>query len=163
MLRSLLVAAVLLAPALLRADETPTAAFERQLGDATGSSDVTVVHLWAPWCANCKAELSHSGWSTFIAANPKVHFIFVTVWNETDGREVLQRNGVGAEPNFRLLHHPNGSRKQGEAMTELLGQPVAWIPTTWVYRQGRLCYALNYGELRFPMLQQMIQDTTDAW
>ena len=128
MLRNLLVAGVLLAPAFLRADETPTAAFERELAGATESEEVTVVHLWAPWCSNCKSELSNSGWSKFIAANPKVHFIFVTIWNEADGHELLQRNGVGAEPNFRLLRHPNGSRKPGEEMTELLGQPVSWIP-----------------------------------
>ncbi|HEY1764511.1 MAG TPA: thioredoxin family protein [Opitutaceae bacterium] len=163
MLRSLVVAGALLAPAFLQADETPTAAFERQLAEATESADVTVVHLWAPWCSDCKSELSHSRWSMFIAANPKVHFIFVTIWNEADGHELLQRNGVGAEPNFRLLHHPNGSRKPDEEMTELLGQPVSWIPSTWVFRKGHLYYALNYGELRFPMLQQMIQDSTEAW
>jgi hypothetical protein len=26
-----------------------------------------------------------------------------------------------------------------------------------------LFYALNYGELRFPVLQQMIADSSDTW
>jgi hypothetical protein len=59
--------------------------------------------------------------------------------------------------------HPNTSRKKDERMTQFLGEPVTWIPSTWVYRDGTLRYALNYGELRFPMLQQLVQDTSDAW
>ena len=89
--------------------------------------------------------------------------MFVTVWNPTDGRAVLEKNGVGAERNFQLLLHPNGSRKKGEQMKELLGMPVTWIPTTWVYKDGRLRYALNYGELRFPILKQLIADSADSW
>lgn len=122
-----------------------------------------MVHFWAPWCPNCKAELANGGWSGFIAANPGVDFIFVTIWNTADGHEVLAKNGVGAEKNFQLLLHPNGSRKRGEKVAGFLGMPISWIPTTWVFRDGKLCYALDYGELRFPMLQQLIADSTDKW
>jgi hypothetical protein len=76
---------------------------------------------------------------------------------------MLAKFGVGAEPNFQLLLHPNGSRKKGEKVTELLGMPVSWIPTTWIFRDGKLRYAMNYGELRFPMLQQLIRDSSDTW
>jgi thiol-disulfide isomerase/thioredoxin len=165
MTRSLLLAcaAAVLVSAPLRAQESPAAGIERQVAEAVASSRVTVVHLWAPWCPNCRAELAHGAWSAFIAANPGVHFVFVTVWNPADGREVLERNGVGGEPNFTLLLHPNGSRKRGEKMAELAGLPVSWIPTTWVFKDGRLCYAMNYGELRFPMLQQLIEDSSASW
>lgn len=146
-----------------RAGDAPTDALEQQLAGATRSGKVTVVHLWAPWCGNCRSELAGGAWSRFIDENPDVTFVFVTVWNATDGREVLEKNGVGAEKNFQLLHHPNGSRKKGEQMTGLLGMPVSWIPTTWVYKDGRLRYALNYGELRFPILKQLIADSTDSW
>jgi len=146
-----------------RAADPASAAFEQRLGDAVKSEKVTVVHLWAPWCPNCKAELSQGGWSTFIAANPQVNFVFVTVWNPSDGHELLAANGVGTEPNFQLLLHPNGSRKRDEKVTELLGLPVSWIPTTWVFRGGKLRYALNFGELRFPMLGQMIRDSSETW
>ena len=44
-----------------------------------------------------------------------------------------------------------------------LGIPISWIPSTWVFRQGKLRYAMNYGELRFPMLQQLVRDSSDAW
>ena len=29
--------------------------------------------------------------------------------------------------------------------------------------RGKLRYALNYGEIRFPMLQQMVDDSTSKW
>ncbi len=158
----LLVLSLVLAGAVRGADPA-TAAFEQRLAEATRSEKVTVVHLWASWCPNCKAELSGGGWSGFISANPDVNFIFVTVWNSSDGRELLAANGVGAQPNVQVLLHPNTSRKRGEKMTELLGMPVSWIPTTWVYKGGKLRYALNYGELRFPMLGQMIKDSMESW
>jgi len=166
MIRSLLhcaaAAALLAAPA--RADDKPApASVEQQIADATRSERVTVVHFWAPWCPNCRAELAGGGWSGFIERNPGVDFVFVTIWNAADGREVLEKSGVGAEPNFRLLLHPNGSRKRGEKVSEVMGMPISWIPTTWVFREGKLRYALNYGELRFPMLQQLVKDSSDSW
>jgi hypothetical protein len=41
--------------------------------------------------------------------------------------------------------------------------PLSWIPTTWVFKGGDLRYALNYGEVRFPVLQQMISDSLSGW
>ena len=163
MLRRTLLSCLLaaaLAPVLHAQD---AASVEKQILDATRSEKVTVVHLWAPWCSNCKSELANGAWSAFIDANPDVKFVFVTVWNPMDGRELLAKNGVGAEKNFQLLLPPNGSRKKGEKLSSLLGMPITWIPTTWVYKDGILCYALNYGELRFPVLQQMIADSSNPW
>ena len=37
------------------------------------------------------------------------------------------------------------------------------IPTTWVYRAGKLRVAFNYGEIRFPVLQQMVDDARAEW
>jgi thiol-disulfide isomerase/thioredoxin len=165
MIRSLLMAC--LAAGLLtraaRAADPAASAFEQQLSEAVKSPDVTVIHLWAPWCPNCRAELADGGWSGFIAANPRVHFVFITIWNPTDGREVLGKNGVGAEGNFQLLLHPNTSRERGRKVDELLGMPISWIPTTWVFREGKLRYAMNFGELRFPILQQLIKDSSESW
>jgi hypothetical protein len=92
-----------------------------------------------------------------------VNFIFVTIWNKADGRELLEKNGVGGQPNFSLLLHPNTSRERGSKVSEVLGLPISWIPTTWVFRDGKLRYAMNFGELRFPVLQQLIADSTDKW
>lgn len=156
-----LLALLLLSPfARAQSGLTPV---DQRLEAAVRSPDVTVVHLWAPWCSNCKSELSSGGWARFLADNPKVHVIFVTVWNPADGRDTLERYGIGTQPNLELLLYPNNSRKKGEKVTALLGLPVSWIPTTWVFKDGQLRYALNYGELRFPILQQMVADSTSDW
>jgi thiol-disulfide isomerase/thioredoxin len=155
--------ALLVVGAVARATGAPAGSLEPRLAEAVKSQRVTIVHFWAPWCPNCKAELAQGGWSGFIAAHPDVDFIFVTTWNATDGHEVLAKYGVGAESNFTLLQDPNGSKKRGEKTSSLLGLPISWIPTTWVFRDGRLRYALNYGELRFPTLGQLIADASDQW
>jgi thiol-disulfide isomerase/thioredoxin len=146
-----------------RAADDPAASLERTVADATGSARVTVVHFWAPWCPNCRSELANGGWSGFITSHPDVNFVFVTIWSSDDGRAVLEKNGVAASGNVRLLVHPNGSRARGQKVTEMLGLPISWIPTTWIFRDGKLRYAMNYGELRFPVLGQLIRDSADSW
>src|SRR5438552_3477620 len=60
---------------------------EEKLADAIKSPQTTVVHLWAPWCSNCQAELKTDGWTKMINENPQVKFYFVSVWNDgQDGR-----------------------------------------------------------------------------
>src|SRR4051812_40706149 len=85
---------------------------EQQVAEAVKSPKVTIVHFWAPWCPNCKAELANNGWSTFISNNPDTEFIFVTVWRgeQGDGRAMLEQYGVGAQKNVQLVVHPNASR-----------------------------------------------------
>jgi thiol-disulfide isomerase/thioredoxin len=165
MIRRILMAALAAALVSLsaRADDTPSAVLEQKLAAATQSANVTVVHFWAPWCSNCKSELANGGWSGFIAAHPDVNFVFVTIWNPVDGRELLEKSGVGSEKNFQLFLHPNASRKRGEMVSGLLGLPISWIPTTWVFKDGKLTYAMNYGELHFPVLAQLITDSSDSW
>ena len=159
-------AAVLLAVGLAAAARAAEwLPIEQQVAKATEADRVTVVHFWAPWCSNCKNELASGGWKDFIAANPEVEFVFVTIWSDTkgDGRAMLEQYGVGAQKNFQLLLHPNTSRRQSEMMRTFMDLPVTWVPTTWVFRAGKLRYAINYGEVRFPMLQQMVKDSTDKW
>ena len=136
---------------------------EQQVADAVKSPKVTVVHFWATWCGNCKAELANGGWRDFVAANPDANIIFITTWDAKPGAPELEKYGLGAQKNLTVLQHPNASRKKGEMMNVFLGLPVSWLPTTWVFRDGVLRYAVNYGELRFPMLQQMVADSTAKW
>jgi thiol-disulfide isomerase/thioredoxin len=156
-------AAVVLAPRSVRAADRPVSAVERQIADAAGSPRVTVVHFWAPWCSNCRSELANGGWSGFIAANPDVNFVFVTIGNPTDGRDVLEKSGVGEAKNFQLLLYPSGSRTREGKMAAVMGMSISWIPMTWVFRDGELRYAMNYGEIRFPILQQLVKDSTESW
>jgi hypothetical protein len=136
---------------------------EEQVAAETGKPQITVVHFWAPWCPNSTAEFSKEGWSTFIGSHSAVKFIFVTVRSSDDGKARLATHGLVAQPNLQLLHHPNYVRKGDGSIQNFMDIPLSWVPSTWIFREGRLCYALNYGEVRFPMLQQLIRDTADNW
>jgi hypothetical protein len=158
--RCFLVLLVALFPLTLSAAPNDTA--QQQVADAIKAPNVSVVHLWATWCSNCQAELKSGGWEKTIKANPEVKFYFVSVWDKgNDGRALLAKYGVAAQPNVTVLADP-GPRGAGH-ITQFLGLPISWIPTTWVFKGGDLRYALNYGELRFPVLQQFIEDSNSSW
>jgi hypothetical protein len=151
---------MLLAAAPLRGNE-PCAA-EKAVIEAIKSPGLTVIHLWAPWCSNCQAELKSGGWLKTIQDNPQVHFYFVSVWNNGgDGREMLTKYKLADLPNVTVLADP-GPRGEGK-IRQFDGLPVSWIPTTWVYKGGELRYALNYGEVHFAMLQQCLEDSKSEW
>ena len=136
---------------------------EQRVAEAVKSSQVTVVHFWASWCPNCHAELKSGGWQTFIEANPGVNVIFIAVRDEKPGAPELAKFGLGPQKNLTLLQHPNTSRRPDEEMTSFLGMRVGWIPATWIFRDGRLRFALNYGQIRFPILQQLVEDSQPKW
>src|SRR2546430_17458711 len=82
-------------------------AAEQQVRDAMKAPDVTVVHLWAPWCSNCQAELKGGGWLKMVKDNPQVRFYFVSVWNGgEDGRAILKKFEVAEQPNVTVLADP---------------------------------------------------------
>src|SRR6476646_7327791 len=81
-----------------------TPAAEQQVRDAIKAPDRTVVHLWAPWCSNCQAELRGGGWLKMVKDNPQVKFYFVSVWNGgEDGRAILKKFEVADQPNVTVL------------------------------------------------------------
>ena len=151
--------------ALLTCSAAAPAPLEAEVTQAIQSKRITIVHFWAPWCPNCKMELTTGGWSSFIAANPNVDFVFLTIWSDQsgDGRALLAQHGVKPQSNVRLLAHPNTSRKSEDRVNSFLGLPLTWLPATWVFREGKLLYLVNYGELRFPMLQQLVRDAGESW
>jgi|UniRef100_UPI00404A6C71 hypothetical protein len=153
----------LLTTTLVAADHPGWLLVEETVAAEVAKPSITVVHLWAPWCPNSQAENQDNGWAKFIAANPEVRFMFVTVRSSDDGVSYLAEHEVGAQPNLTLLHHPNPVRKGEGSIAYFMDLPISWVPTTWIFRDGKLRYALNYGEVRFPMLQQLIADTAEAW
>ncbi len=136
---------------------------EQKIRDAIKSPDLTVVHLWAPWCPNCQMELKSGGWLKMVKANPQVKFYFVSGWNDGgNGRAMLQRFQIADQPNVTILADP-GPRLGDNKIKQFAGMPLSWIPTTWVYKGGDLRYALNYGEVRFDVLQQFLEDSKSEW
>ena len=135
---------------------------EEQVSEAIKAPALSVVHLWAPWCSNCQAELKSGGWTKTVSENPNVKFYFVSVWNSgEDGRAVLAKYQLAQQPNVTILADP-GPRGAGH-IKQFAGLPLSWIPTTWMFKGGDLRYALNYGEIRFPILQQLISDSNSEW
>lgn len=147
----------------VKADETG-AAFEQEVASIVAGPQVTVVHFWAPWCSNCAAEMKDGGWTKFVNGNPAVKVVFLNIWHEgQSGDRKLAAAGLGGQKNFVAMTHPNGSNSRGEKLEQFLGFPLQWVPSTWVYRDGKLRFALNYGEVRFEMLQQMVNDAGVGW
>jgi thiol-disulfide isomerase/thioredoxin len=135
---------------------------EQQVFDKVSGPEPSVVHLWAPWCSNCQTELKSGGWSKMVKDNPQVRFVFVSMWNNgEDGRAMLKKFEIGDQPNVTILADP-GPRGDNH-IKQFLGLPLSWIPTTWVYKGGDLRYAMNYGEVRFPVLQQFLEDSKSEW
>jgi thiol-disulfide isomerase/thioredoxin len=152
----------ILAPAFLCSPLRAAPPAEQQVGEAIKAAGVSVVHLWAPWCGNCQAELKSGGWSKTVKDNPDVKFYFVSVWNGgQDGRALLAKYEIGQEPNVMILADPGP--RGADHIKQFAGLPLSWIPTTWIFKGGDLRYALNYGEIRFPMLQQLITDSSSDW
>jgi len=135
---------------------------EQQLAEAVKAPGLSVVHLWAPWCSNCQAELKSGGWIKTIKANPQVKFYFVSVWNGgEDGRAMLTKFEIAGQANVTIVADP-GPRGAGR-IKRFLDLPLSWIPTTWIFKGGDLRYALNYGEVRFDVLQQFLADSNSEW
>src|ERR1700686_2613122 len=99
--------AALVAAASLRA-ESPA---EQRVIEAIKSPDLSVVHLWAPWCSNCQAELKSGGWLKMVKDNPQVKFYFVSVWNDGgDGKSMLSKFQLADHPNVTILADPGPGR-----------------------------------------------------
>src|SRR6478736_7648893 len=138
-------------------------AAEQQVLDAVKAPDLTVVHLWAPWCSNCQVELKSGGWLKMAKENPKTRVIFVSVWNSgNDGRPMLEKFGLINQENVTITADP-GPRTGDAKIKQFAGLPLSWIPTTLIYKGGDLRYALNYGEVRFRVLQQFLADSESEW
>ena len=159
---SKLLAVLFFAVALISSPLRAASPAQEQVAAAIKAPGISIVHLWAPWCGNCKSELKSGGWTKMVKENPAVKFYFVSVWNSgEDGRALLATYDIAGQPNVTILADP-GPRGAGH-ITQFAGLPLSWIPTTWIFKGGDLRYALNYGEIRFPVLQQLIADSSAEW
>ena len=129
---------------------------------------VHVVHLWAPWCGNSRAELA-AGLYEVVEGHPDVTFSFVSIWNDgRDGADMLARYGITPADDGRVTvaaQPDRGPSADRDARRRtFLGLPLTWTPTTWVFnRGGKLAYAFNYGEVSPEMLTLAIEHAADSW
>lgn len=131
---------------------------------AVQGDGVHVVHFWAPWCGNSRAEFE-SGWYEVVEANPDVSFTFVTIWNDgRDGEATLRRYGIPERVAVYAQPDLGPSADRANRRTTFLGMPLSWTPTTWIFnRRGKLAYAFNYGEVSAEMLVTAIGHARDEW
>lgn len=138
--------------------ETPV---DKALSATIHRDGVHVVHFWAPWCDNSLHELED--WARIPEIHPDVSVTFVTVWNGGEiGTEALEAHGVPERVTRLVIPGPK-PEKEDRHLT-ILGLPVTWIPTTWVFnRNGMLAYAFSYGEMTFDQLNEAIQGAASDW
>ena len=145
------------------ADRTDT---ERAVEAAIAQPGVHVVHFWAPWCGNSRAEFE-AGWYEVVEANPDVSFSFVAIWNDgRDSADRLARYGITAGDHVAVYAQPDRGPTADRSLRRrtFLGLPLTWTPTTWVFnRDGQLAYAFNYGEVSPDMLATAIEHARDEW
>ena len=130
---------------------------DRQLREAVARPGVHVVHVWAPWCDNSLRELEPV-WAGDTGADSVT---FATVWNDgASGADALRQHGVSV-PEVVV---PGPKPEKADRRLTLLGLPVTWIPTTWVFnRGGLLAYAFNYGEITADQLAEAVADARRTW
>jgi len=141
-------------------------AVEAAVAERVVAEGVHVVHFWAPWCGNSRAELE-GGLYEAVEAHPDVTFSFVTIWNDAeDGADRLARYGIEASDHVFVAAQPDRGPSADRALrrTTFLGIPLTWTPTTHIYnRGGKLAYAFNYGELTPAMLTEAIANARNEW
>ena len=156
--------------ALVETVTDPTAdgrtATEIAVQETISRPGVHVVHFWAPWCGNSRAELE-GGLYEVVEAHPDVSFSFVAIWNDgDDGADRLARYGVEPSDQVAVYAQPDRGPSADRALRRrtFLGLPLTWTPTTWVFnRDGALAYAFNYGEVSNEMLTAAIADARNEW
>src|SRR5437667_11098825 len=107
----LLIFATLLTATSLRA-ASPA---EQKILEAIKSPDLSVVHLWAPWCSNCQAELKSGGWLKMAKATAQVKFYFVSIWNDgEDGNAILEKVQITDQPTVTVRADPATRKRDGK-------------------------------------------------
>ena len=134
---------------------------ETRLRETIAREGVHVVHVWAPWCDNSLHELEPV-WAGFSRRHPAVTVSHVSIWADgDDGAAVLREHGVA---DGEVLVVPGSKPEKADRRTTLLGLPVTWIPTTWVFnRGGLLATAFNHGEVSAERLAQAVDSAGRDW
>lgn len=136
---------------------------ERQVYEIISGDGYYVVHFWATWCHNSRSELDRGIWPRLIHANEEVEFIFVTIRDEgKTGADMLADYNIPERVQL-FGQEENGSRRLARNRM-FMGLPSYWTPTTWVFHQnGKLAYAINYGEVDENHFQTLLDNLKKDW
>ena len=138
---------------------------EQQVQALLTKDGIHVVHFWAPWCHNSMSEFRKGVWNEIIAAHEDVTFIFVTVYNDGElSASVLEQHDIPDRVHtFAQPDHGNSNRRSNRRRA-FLGLPLTWTPTTWIFnRNGKLAFALNYGEVRPALMASLFENVSTNW
>ena len=142
---------------------SPTTDAERAVHSAVERGGLQVVVFWAPWCGNSISQLER-GLADAIRENDDVGFTFVSLWaSGDDGIEELRAYDIPERATVVAQPGVGQDAPKEERDTMFLGLPVTWIPTTWVFRDGSLATAFNYGEVTRDQLQQALDGARSTW
>lgn len=136
---------------------------ERAVADAVARGGIEVVVFWADWCGNSISQLERD-LSGAIREHADIGFTFVSLWaSGASGQSTLREHGI--PDRAQVLAQPGVGQEapKDERDTRFLGLPVTWIPTTWVFRDGRLATAFNYGEVTREQLDAAIEGARSSW
>src|SRR2546430_13901229 len=77
---------------------------EQKVAEAIKSPELSVVHLWAPWCSNCQTELKNGGWVKKVKKKPqgKIYFFFV-LEDGGDGETIVSKIQKADQPKRTVL------------------------------------------------------------
>lgn len=138
---------------------------EKKVQDIISGDGVYVVHFWAPWCHNSKAEMRSGWWTDLVNNNEDVTFVFVTVYNNGKlGEKTLNRFDI-PDRVIKLAQPDRGSSNIKSNRRRLfMDLPLTWTPTTWIFnRGGKLAFAVNYGEGTEDLFQTFLDNTQVNW
>ena len=136
---------------------------ERAVRETVASRGIEVVVFWAPWCGNSISQLER-GLPDAIREHDDVGFTFVSLWaSGDDGKEELRAYGVPVRARVLSQLGVCQDAPKEERDKTFLGLPVTWIPTTWVFREGHLATAFNYGEVTREQLDEAITGAQSDW
>ena len=138
---------------------------EQQVRDLLAGDGVFVVHFWAPWCHNSMNEFREGIWPEIIEEHEDVTFIFVTVFNDGElGEGTLTQHEIPERVHTFAQPDHGRSRVRANRRKTFLGLPLTWTPTTWIFhRNGKLAFAVNYGEVGPALMGTLFDSATTDW
>lgn len=136
---------------------------EARVQEIIESGGIQVVVFWAAWCGNSISQLER-GLAEAIAEHEDVGFTFVSIWDEgRDGADTLRAYGIPERATVLAQPGVGQDAPKEDRRKAFLGLPVTWIPTTWVFREGTLATAFNYGEVTREQLDAALEGARSSW